>query len=202
MSTTVTQPSGDPATAQPAPTPAVPDAQAPATAPTAGDQPQGGDEPLGESGKKALEAEREARKKAEAELARIRKEIEDSKKSAEQKAAEELEEARRLAQENAAKALRYEVAAAKGLDLALAPRLTGTTREELEADAEALKALIPTKTTPAPDPKDPPVPTVGITPTLSGNVSIDDQIAAAEKAGNADLVKTLKAMKLGEVATA
>ena len=40
---------------------------------------KGGDEPLGEGGKKALEAERDARKKAEADLATLRKDFDGFK---------------------------------------------------------------------------------------------------------------------------
>jgi len=36
--------------------------------------------------------------------------------------------------------LKYQIAAEKGLDLKAAARLTGTTREEIEADADAFKA--------------------------------------------------------------
>lgn len=99
-------------------------------------------EKLGEGGKKAIQAEREARKQAEKALADLQKQIADANKTAEEKAAEALTEAQRAAAENAAKALRYEVAAAKGLDLKLASRLTGATKEDLEADAENLKALL------------------------------------------------------------
>lgn len=67
------------------------------------------------------------------------KEIEDSQKSAEQKAAEATADASSARLE----ALRYKVAAEKGLTLALAARLSGSTKEELEADAETLMALIP-----------------------------------------------------------
>lgn len=45
------------------------------------------------------------------------------------------------------------MAAERGLDLKLAGRLSGSTKEELEADADALKALIGTKPNdPKPDP--------------------------------------------------
>ncbi|AEI11824.1 hypothetical protein [Cellulomonas gilvus] len=139
-------PDGTPGTG----TPATP---APAPSTDDGVPSDSGDEPLGEPGKKALVAEREARAKAEADLAQLRKEIEDSKKSAEQRAADDLAQAQRDAAAADLRALRYEVAAAKGLDLQLAPRLTGATKAELEADAEALKALIPTTApTPKPDP--------------------------------------------------
>lgn len=119
-----------------------------------------GDEPLREPGKKALEAERTRAATAEKALADYRKEIEDSKKTAEQKAADDLTAARQEAQGNAAKALRYEVAAAKGLDIKFAPRLTGSTKEELEVDADALMALIPNPADP-PGPRGPIVPTEG-----------------------------------------
>jgi hypothetical protein len=99
---------------------------------------------------KANKAELEAQQQA----------IADSQKSAEQKAAEALAAAQASASTAAAKALRYEVAAAKGLDLTLASRLTGSTLEELEADADALMALIP--------PKAPEVPSTPVGPTVPG----------------------------------
>jgi len=70
-------------------------------------------------------------------------EIEESTKTAEQKAAERvtaLEQSDRDKEtaiaERDAKLLRYEIAAAKGLDLKAALRLQGSTKEELEADAD------------------------------------------------------------------
>lgn len=203
---TATPEGGDPAGGGGPVTPAAPTPQPPTpTAPPAGEQPKGDeDEPLGPAGKKALIAERERAEAAERELAALRREIEDGKKTAEQRAAEEREALQRAAAENAAKALRYEVAAEKGLDLKLAPRLTGTTREELEADAEALMALIPrAEPTPEPTPTPgQPVPTIAKTPPTpgSGNVSLDAQIAAAEKAGDYALAGSLKAMKLAQSA--
>ena len=74
------------------------------------------DEQLGEAGKNALKAEREARKAAE-----------QRAQAAEQKLAD-VE----------TKQLRASVASAKGLSDAQAARLSGSTREELEADAAAL----------------------------------------------------------------
>lgn len=118
----------------PAPTPEIPKPAPPAAT---------ADEQLGDGGQKALKAEREARKQAEDTLRALRQEIEDSKKTAEQKAADDIAAAKAAAGESSAKALRYEVAAEKGLDLKLAARLTGSTKEELEADADALMALIP-----------------------------------------------------------
>lgn len=70
-------------------------------------------------------------------------EIEESNKTADQKAAERFEaleksdrEKDAALAEREAKLLRYEVAAAKGLDLKAALRLQGSTKEELEADAD------------------------------------------------------------------
>lgn len=125
--------------------PADPPANPPADAPK--DQ-----EPLKEPGLKALQAEREARAKAEAELAALKKQNEDAKLSADEKAAKDLKEAQEQAATAATRALRYEVAAEKGLDLKLAPRLTGSTKEELAADADTLLALVGTGKLVAPQP--------------------------------------------------
>lgn len=140
-----------PATPPPADPPA-----APAAPPTDPADPQ-----LGDAGLKALQAERARAAKAEADFKALQKQIEDSQKSAEQKSAEALAAAQASASEAAAKALRYEVAAAKGLDLALAARLSGSTLEELEADADALMTLIPK----APEATPPALPTG---PTVPG----------------------------------
>lgn len=113
------------------------------------------------------EAQAKENKAAAARLA----EIEEANKTAEQKAAERLAAAEKAAQESTAEALRYKVAAAKGLDLALAARLTGSTKEELEADADTLMALIPK----APD-ATPPAPPTG--PTVPGQQPGGAQIPA------------------------
>lgn len=75
--------------------------------------------------------------------------------------------------------------------------LAGSTKEEIEAHAEVLKPLIAQQAPPA----DPPVPTVGTTPQTPGNVSIHDQVAAAEAAGNPALVAALKAAQIGTTST-
>ena len=137
------------------PTPPTP--APPAVEPTA--PPEGA--PLGDAGLKALQAERTRAAKAEADLKALQQKIEDSQKTAEQKAADAITAATATAAQAEARALRYEVAAAKGLDLALAARLTGSTKEELEADADTLMALIPPKA-----PEAPPAPPVG--PTVPG----------------------------------
>lgn len=106
-----------------------------------------GDEPLGDAGKRALVAEREASKGLKTENATLKQQLADLQnagKTAEQKEAEriaELEKSDRekdgtLAQKDRT-ILQYQVAAAKGLDLEAAERLRGATKEEIEADADA-----------------------------------------------------------------
>ncbi len=75
---------------------------------------------LGDAGKRALDAERQARREAE-------------------KRARDAE--MRLAEFERRDLVR-EVASAKGLDGALAERLRGSTKEELEADADEFLALV------------------------------------------------------------
>jgi hypothetical protein len=75
----------------------------------------------------------------EAEQARLRlKEIEDRDKSDGEKLTERITAAEKRAEEAEHRALRLEVATAKGLTAAQAKRLVGTTTEELEADADEL----------------------------------------------------------------
>lgn len=114
-----------------------------------GEQPSGADEQRGadqdKGAKRALESERTARRQAEKDLgaanARI-KELEDAGKSEEQRredASKEMvsenQSLKSQVEQKDALLLRYEVAADKGLDLAAAKRLQGSTREEIEADA-------------------------------------------------------------------
>lgn len=132
----------------------------PAGAPPAGDPspvgapPTGGETPppasdpdkLGEGGVKALQSERDARSRAEKDLsaanARI-KELEDATKSTDDRERERVANLEKSDREKdgtisglESKLLRYEIAAAKGLDLKAALRLQGSTREEIEADAD------------------------------------------------------------------
>lgn len=120
------------------------------------------DEPLGEAGLKALhreraavKAEREARQKLEAKI----QEFENAAKTDDEKKAEAAEAERKQVEETAAALaqaqalnLRYEVAADKGIDMKLAARLSGESREDLEKDADALLELIGTPRVPRPDP--------------------------------------------------
>ena len=100
---------------------------------------------LGDAGKKAIDAERAARKAADKALADANakiKEFEDRDKSESQKLLEERDALRaensRLAIDN----LRRDVAIAKGITPEAASRIVGTTREELEADADVLLGVL------------------------------------------------------------
>lgn len=96
---------------------------------------------LGEAGKKAIKAERDARRTAERELSELKtkvKEFEDAGKSELEKLQGQVAELTRQAEAATAKADRLEVAADQGLTPAQARRLVGATREELEADAAAM----------------------------------------------------------------
>ena len=93
----------------------------------------------------------EARAKENSKAADRLAEIEEANKSAEQKAAERLAAAEARAAELETKAVRAEVAAEKGVPVAL---LNGTSREDLEAAADALLAFRgeAKPATPKPDP--------------------------------------------------
>lgn len=77
-------------------------------------------------------------------------ELENANKSELQRAAEAREAAEKRARDAEQQLLRLEVALAKGLTPAQAKRLVGTTREELEADADALLEEIGAMTGPLP----------------------------------------------------
>lgn len=70
-------------------------------------------------------------------------ELETSKKSDLDKLTEQIEGLKRSQADTEARALRAEVATAKGLNAAQAKRLAGTTREELEADADEIIEAFP-----------------------------------------------------------
>ena len=110
---------------------------------------------LGDGGKKALQAERDARKQAEktaAELTARLKEFEDSKLSelerAQKEAAENAAELARLRSEN----VRNKVAIDKGVPADLVEFLTGDTEGDIAAKADLLLARLNTPGTPKPDP--------------------------------------------------
>lgn len=155
-------PQGDPATTEDPAT---------ATAPT-------GDEPLGEGGKKALDAEREARKAADRRVAELTAELEKATAGAtptpDVEGSEEEPEwkqkfdelhsnleterdARQKAEEAAQKAelaaLRIARAYEKQLPAPLAKKLSGTTAEEIDAEIDELLPYIGTGLGPQPNPQ-------------------------------------------------
>lgn len=87
----------------------------------------------------------------EAETLRLKvKELEDRDKTEAEKVTERLTQAEQRAAAAEANLLRMQVAAEKGLTPAQAKRLVGSSREELEADADELVASFPTQQQPAP----------------------------------------------------
>ena len=98
---------------------------------------------LGDAGKRALDAERKARaaaeKRAKDAEARI-KAAEDADKTEVERLQAQVAEMTKSAEAAVARADRYEVAASKGLTLAQARRLVGTTKDELEADADEMRS--------------------------------------------------------------
>ncbi len=122
---------------------------------------------LGDAGKKALAAERAAKRAAEkraAELEARVKEFEDASKSEAEKAAARAEAAEKALAEMTQRALRLQVATETGLDSSLHEFLTGSDEESLRSQAEKLKAATAAQraTTPRPDP------TQGAKPNANG----------------------------------
>lgn len=191
--------------------------QPPATPPAPAGNDGGGD--LGEAGKKAIAEERSARRAAEQQrkdlearlkelepLAAKAKQLEDSKKTEAEKLTEKFTAAEKRATVAEAKLLRLEVATAKGLTPAQAKRLHGTTKEELETDADELLASFGGAGTADPSGAKK---TTGKKPVESlrpGGMpnppepTAAEQIAAAEKAGDWGKAQQLKAQQLMQLA--
>lgn len=161
--------------ADPATDPVIP----PAGDPPADPKPDA--DPLGDAGKKALASEREARKAAEKELAKYRK-ADAEKADADKSEAEKRAAADARADAAELRATRLEVAHEKGLTPAQAKRLVGTTREELEADADEVLRdfpVTPAATGPKPPKPDPSQGPKGDTKTRAKTLT--EAIAAARK---------------------
>lgn len=110
---------------------------------------------LGAGGKRALSAEREARRAAERELSEARaalKEIEDAKLSELERAQRDAQEAREELAALRVENTRYQVVQTKGVPAELAEFITGDTEEEMAAKADLLLARLPASpSTPKPD---------------------------------------------------
>lgn len=137
--------------AVPAPAPAAPAAPAPVATPAAEEEivvPAGADNP--DAVRNAIAAERKNAREANARARALEAQIAERDNAA-KPLEEQVAESKRKETEADLRATRLEVAAEAGIDLQLASRLSGTTREELLADAEAFKPLIgaaPTPTVP------------------------------------------------------
>lgn len=99
-----------------------------------GDETQG----LGEGGIKALNAERDARKAAEKNLAEVQQDQQAALDAAVSKEQENTQAAEARASEAESRLLRYEVAASKGVPVSLVETLQGATAEDLSAQVDAL----------------------------------------------------------------
>lgn len=154
-----------PAPAAPAEPPATPPAPpAPATGATPDPQYPDG---LGDPGKKALDAEREARAAAEKALKEFQDKAAADAKAAEDAKLSELERAQKLATEKATAAtekeaenLRLRFAIANSVPAVWIDRLKGATPEELAADWATIQPTLAPATPPVPpvDPNAPRVP--------------------------------------------
>jgi hypothetical protein len=104
------------------------------------------EEHLGDAGKKALDAERAARKKLEDEVKELRplaakaKEAEDAKKGEVERLTEQLAAATRERDAAMVDRDKFKVGLAKGLTLTQAKRLVGSTEDEFTTDADELIA--------------------------------------------------------------
>lgn len=87
---------------------------------------------------KAKAREQETRAKANAEKAKKFDDLEAERKTEAEKLTDRATEAERVAADAVLRATRFEVAAEKGLPIELAPRLQGSTKDELLADADVL----------------------------------------------------------------
>lgn len=124
--------------------------------------PQGDPEQLGDSGKKALDTERAARKAAEVRAAAAESRVTELEtqigtlETTHQQALAEVTQAATDAEARAASAegdtLRYKVALETGVPARHIGRLQGDTEEALREDAASFVAdIVPGKTTPKPD---------------------------------------------------
>lgn len=120
----------------------------PITTSTSANRPPDGDEPLGEGGKKALQAERQRAKDLERQLKELEpviqkaREREDAEKSETTKLNEALAGEREARTKAERDLLRYTVGVAKGVPANLIGHLTGSTNEEVEQSADALLAAL------------------------------------------------------------
>ena len=111
--------------------------------------------------------------KADTEDAQKWREYEQAQKPAQERLADELARAKSEAETAGARLMRYEIAAEKGITGEATALLKGTTRDEIEAEADILLKLIASqsKTTPRPD--------ANQGKPADGGLTTKDQFAAA-----------------------
>lgn len=180
-------------------------AEAESTSSEAGDPPTGSDdEPLGESGKKALDQERSARKQLEkqlSELAPLKKIAEALGQGDPAKGKTEIEQiTERMStlesqlSEAQLGQWRAEIAQQHGFTAEQASELRGQTREELAAHADRLKQLFPS----APEPTGQPKPDPSQGGRSGAGLNLDTQIQEAQRSGDYRKVIALQNQKLAE----
>lgn len=161
-------------------------------------EPATDDEPLGDAGKAALRKEREANKahaRRIAELEGLLRESENASKSEEEKTRERL-----TALEQSLEAERHQKALLEASNKSGVPvDILAGPKDDLAAYAQALLEWQKTVTVePTHGDVHQPVPSLSQRPEHSGAVSIDEQIRAAQEAGEKSTVAMLKALKLGK----
>ena len=148
------------------------------------------EEPLGEGGLKALQAERDARAAAEKQAAALQAQIDEIEAAK----LSDLEKAQKLAADAEARAdalmaevvardrqiLRQSIGAEAGLPAELIDRMQGDDEAALREDAKKLAALVPDNS-PSPFPKADP--SQGVQGTPSGGTTADRFASALTKAG-------------------
>lgn len=171
----------------------------PAPAPVV--DPQLTEQPLGEGGKKALEAERKRADELQKQLKALApltelvdairggKHIPEDEKTKIEQLQEQLAQMQAETVKERLGRLRLEVATEAGLTAQQAARLQGSTRDELVADAEALKQLFPTAEEPQGPRRPAPDPSQG---GRGAPPDLQTQIAAAESKGDWPTAMALK----------
>jgi hypothetical protein len=109
-----------------------------------------GNEPIEETDWKSEARKWETRAKSNVEAADRWREYETSLKSEDEKRAERLAEVEKELETERAQRARLEIASAKGISGEAVNLLTGTTRDEIEKQADALLALIADQSNPKP----------------------------------------------------
>lgn len=136
------------------------------------DNPKGDEDQLGDAGKRALDAERAARKKTEKQVADLEQQlaalkpaadifaqlrqaaVPDAEKTDTERLQEQIAKLQEESQAERVQRWRLEIGAEKGLTREQAAELRGSTQEELVAHADRLLKLFPQA--PPPPPADPP----------------------------------------------